>query len=65
MTLESFFAETETTQADLARKLGVSPGRLNHWVVGRHDPPINMIRPIEKATKGMVTRVDLLPEVFA
>jgi DNA-binding transcriptional regulator YdaS (Cro superfamily) len=65
MTLSEYFEETQTTQAELARALQVSPGRLNHWVVGRHAIPLEMVRPIERETRGMVTREDILPEIYA
>ena len=54
--------ESCETQAELARRLGVSDMTVSQWKK-RGVPPERCI-PIEEATKGVVTRYELRPDVF-
>lgn len=49
-------------QAELARKLGVSPSAIQQWRTGLRPIPIQYCSAIEKATGGLVTRKDLRPD---
>jgi len=49
-------------QADLARKLGVSPQAVSQWVKGRRPVPVRLALMIERETG--VSRHDLRPDVF-
>lgn len=49
-------------QADLARKLGVSPQAVNQWVKGRRPVPVRLALAIERETG--ISRHDLRPDVF-
>lgn len=49
-------------QADLARKLGVSPQAVNQWVKGRRPVPVRLALVIERETG--ISRHDLRPDVF-
>lgn len=49
-------------QADLARKLGVTPQAVNQWVKGRRPVPVRLALAIERETG--VSRHRLRPDVF-
>ena len=51
-------------QAELARRVGVTPGAVTQWVQGRRPIPPERCRAIEAATGGVVTRYELRPDVF-
>lgn len=51
-------------QAELAKRLGVTPGAVNQWLKGRRPVPAERCRAIESLTGGAVTRYDLRPDVF-
>jgi DNA-binding transcriptional regulator YdaS (Cro superfamily) len=51
------------SQAETARRLGVSPQRLAYWwAVGT--VPAEFVLPLEEATEAQVTRYDLRPDVY-
>lgn len=51
-------------QAELARRVGVTPAAVTQWVRGRRPVPPERCRAIEDATGGAVTRYDLRPDIF-
>ena len=48
-------------QAELGRRLGVSPAAINQWSAGRRPIPAGRCVAIEKVTDGVVRRWDLRP----
>lgn len=50
------------TQAELAKRLKVSPSNVNQWVTNRRPIPIDKCYAIEKATDYQVMRWDLYPD---
>ncbi|MHC6216788.1 YdaS family helix-turn-helix protein [Stenotrophomonas acidaminiphila] len=52
----------QARQADLARKLGVSPQAVNQWVKGRRPVPVRLALVIERETG--ISRHALRPDVF-
>jgi DNA-binding transcriptional regulator YdaS (Cro superfamily) len=53
-----------TTQKEFAERLGVTPGLVSQWIVGRAPVPPERAVEIERLTRGMVTRLELRPDVF-
>jgi DNA-binding transcriptional regulator YdaS (Cro superfamily) len=53
-----------TTQKEFAERLGVTPGLISQWMVGRAPVPPERAMEIERLTRGMVTRLELRPDVF-
>ncbi|MEX3628444.1 MAG: YdaS family helix-turn-helix protein [Burkholderia sp.] len=54
----------QTTQTDLAHRLGVTQGLVHQWVTGKTRITAERAVEIEKATGGQVTRQKLRPEIF-
>jgi DNA-binding transcriptional regulator YdaS (Cro superfamily) len=54
----------QTTQTDLAHRLGVTQGLVHQWVTGKTRITAERAVEIEKATGGQVTRQELRPELF-
>lgn len=52
------------TQSALAEAVGTSQSFVNQIVNGRRPIPPKLARKIEEATKGVVTRSDLRPDIF-
>lgn len=52
--LAPYFAETGTSPADLARKLGVAASTVGRWASGKRCPGINEAFRIQEATGGKV-----------
>ncbi|WP_374257656.1 transcriptional regulator [Aquabacterium sp.] len=50
------------TQAELARRLGVTPPMVQQWKTGLRPVPAQYCPAIERVTKGKVTRKDLRPD---
>lgn len=53
-----------TTNAELARRLGVTPAMVAHWLHGRNRITAERALQIEQVTDGMVTAAELRPDVF-
>lgn len=64
MDLQTYLAESGTTQEAFAKKLGVTQGLVNQWLKGKVRIPPERWRAIYAATEGKVTLVDLRPDVF-
>lgn len=56
--LEKFLKDMCISKAPFARKLGLSPQRLNSYLSGKTSPPIRIAAVIEKATGGKVKIAD-------
>ena len=56
--------EAVSSQAALARLLGVKPPTVSQWAHGVRPVPIEHCLPIERATAGAVTRQDLRPDDY-
>lgn len=62
MTLNDYLKTT--TQAALARKIGVSQGMVYQWLHGIRPISALSARAIEEATGGLVSKVELRPDIF-
>ena len=61
MELSEYFLEEHGIQADLAKVLNVSPVLISQWASGVRPVPAERCYPIEQATNGKVSRIDLRP----
>jgi len=57
------YLKTVESGASLARKVGVSPGFISHWVTGFKQVPAERCLAIERATAGAVRCETLRPDV--
>lgn len=64
MTLQEYIESGNATQKGLAEKIGVTPGRVSHWICGQKVPP-ERCADVERATDGKVKKSDLRPDIFA
>ncbi|MFZ2982004.1 MAG: YdaS family helix-turn-helix protein [Sphingobium sp.] len=63
MNIEQYLKETNTSQEEFAQVIGVTQGRVSHWVNGSQIPGERVI-PIESATGGLVTRHEMRPDLY-
>ena len=62
MNISDYLKESNLTQVEFARQLGVTQGTVNFWV--NYKPPtLERAIAIEKATGGKVRCEDLRPEI--
>lgn len=61
MTLDSYLSEPGRSNVGLAASLGVAAALVSQWRTGTRPVPIERCMPIERATGGAVTRIDLRP----
>jgi DNA-binding transcriptional regulator YdaS (Cro superfamily) len=59
----SEYLET-TTQDALAKAVGVTQGTVHQWVKGILPISAQRAADIERATGGLVTRIELRPDIF-
>lgn len=64
MKLDNYLSKENISQAELARKLGVSPGMVWQWLNDHRRIAAEQVLPIERATDGKVTRHDLRPDLY-
>lgn len=64
MKLKKYLRQTATTQAEFARRIGVTQGLVNQWLSGKTRITAERAVQIESATGGHVTRQDLRPDIF-
>lgn len=62
MKLSEYFESDHGSQAQLARDTQIHASLLSAWAAGSRPVPIERCVPIEKHTKGAVTRQDLRPD---
>ena len=48
--LEDYLKVAGITQAELAKRAGINPGALNHFMQGRREPRIKNLRKLAEAT---------------
>jgi len=63
MTLAEYLQQPGRTQAALAAAVGVTQGRVSHWLAGA-SIPAERAKAIEIATNGAVKRHELRPDIF-
>jgi DNA-binding transcriptional regulator YdaS (Cro superfamily) len=61
MDLRTYLSK-ETTQTELAGKLGLTQGAISQWL--RKRVPADRVLAIERATGGKVTRHELRPDLY-
>jgi DNA-binding transcriptional regulator YdaS (Cro superfamily) len=49
----------------LALQLGVTAEAIRYWEIGIRKPRVEYVLQLEEITKGMVTRFDLRPDMYA
>lgn len=64
MKLETYLEQTGGA-ATLAKELGVSPEAVRLWVRGDRLPKPATAMRIERLTRGLVSKADLRPDIFA
>jgi DNA-binding transcriptional regulator YdaS (Cro superfamily) len=64
MNLDQYLKSRALSQTEFAEVLGVTRGIVSHWIGGRAPVPAERAADIERATRGVVTRMDLRPDVF-
>jgi DNA-binding transcriptional regulator YdaS (Cro superfamily) len=62
MKLSEWLGEERGRGLTLATAIGTSPVVVSQWSTGQRVPPIERCVPIERATNGAVTRIDLRPD---
>lgn len=63
MDIAAYLKEHALTQEEFAAKVGVTQGRVSHWLRGEKIPA-ERCTVIEQITGGAVTRKELRPDVF-
>jgi transcriptional regulator with XRE-family HTH domain len=58
MNLKAYLAETGTSQAELARRAGVTRQQVCHWAAGDNIPTLSAALRIAVATGGLVSVSD-------
>lgn len=61
MDLLRYLRETGMSQAELARRLGVTRSAVNQWLSGATAPSTQQITRIARVTEGAVGPADLIP----
>ena len=64
MDINAYLKEQGMTQQEFANLVGVTQGRVSHWLGGKRVPAERCLV-IERATQGKVTCAELRPDVFA
>jgi DNA-binding transcriptional regulator YdaS (Cro superfamily) len=66
LTLTEYFStEPRGAKSEMAEYLGITPTWLSLIMKGERTASANLCARIEKATGGLVTRVELRPDLFA
>lgn len=63
MNITDYLKDASLTQQEFADMVGVTQGRVSHWLNGEKVPAERCVQ-IELATGGKVTRNELRPDVF-
>lgn len=63
MNIADYLSEAQLTQQEFAAMVGVTQGRVSHWLNGEKVPADRCVR-IEAATGGKIARNDLRPDIF-
>jgi len=62
--LARLLSDLRLSQAQLARRIGVTPGAVSHYCTGRLRVTAERAVQIELATQGAIQRNELRPDVF-
>ena len=62
MKLREWTKEKPGRPIELAALIGASPVLISQWATGKRAVPIERCVPIERATEGAVSRIDLRPD---
>jgi len=63
MDIAAYLKQNDLTQEEFAAKVGVTQGRVSHWLRG-DKIPAERCTDIERITGGAITRQELRPDVF-
>ena len=63
MNIADYLSEAPLTQQEFAALVGVTQGRVSHWLNGEKVPAERCVQ-IEVATGGKITRSELRPDIF-
>lgn len=63
MNITDYLNDASLTQQEFAALVGVTQGRVSHWLGGEKVPAERCVV-IERVTGGRVTRNDLRPDIF-
>ena len=64
MTLTDYLRQHDVTQAEMARRLGVTPALIWQWLNGTRPIAAEKVIPIEEATDGACPRHELRPDIY-
>lgn len=64
MKLDEYMKASGTTQAELARRVGVTPPMVWQWLTNYRGIAAERVLAIEAATDGAVTRYELRPDIY-
>lgn len=64
MDLKSYLKTFEVSQAELARRVDVTPSMVSQWITGHRPIAAEKVIPIEQATNGAVSRHELRPDIY-
>lgn len=64
MDLKTYLERHDVTQAELARRIGVTPSFVSQWITGHRPIPAEKAIPIEEATGGAVKRYESRPDIY-
>ena len=65
MKLDEYLFRVKMTKKEFAEKVGISRGYLQHLLSGIKNPSVKLAKKIEEATRGKVTKEELLfPEEY-
>jgi transcriptional regulator with XRE-family HTH domain len=63
MKLTAFLSERSQSDADFARRIGVTPQALSRYKLGKRKPEWAILERIRRETEGLVTPNDFLDEL--
>jgi DNA-binding transcriptional regulator YdaS (Cro superfamily) len=63
MNIPDYLAKHSMTQSEFAALVGVTQGRVSHWIAGELVPAGRCVI-IERETKRQIRREDLRPDLF-
>lgn len=62
--LRDYLSKHDVTQAELARRLDVTPGLIWQWLNGHRPIAAEQVIPLEVATNGHVSRHEVRPDLY-
>lgn len=62
--LKTYLKKSKTTQAEIARRMRVTAGLVNHWVHGNCRVGAERVLALEALTGGEVSRHDIRPDLY-